>query len=127
MSIHRRHQSSLEGVIDLSTATQQLSSEQRDKKTRIFNAVIKACEPLHNAGPYKQITLVRLTYEYARSEASRDNFLHFFFSETAIPTDVSEGALIHCHDYGPQVIAFAETLLKNFFLPRKNIQDTLDS
>ena len=121
MSTHHRHQTSLEGVIDLFATTRQLSSEQRDKATRVFNGVTEACEPLHNTGPYKQITLVRLTYEYARSEASRDNFLRFFFQQTDIPTEVSDGEVIRRCDYGPQVIAFADTLIENFFLPRKYI------
>ena len=88
-----------------------------------FNAVIKACEPLqHNKAPYKQITLVRLTYEYARSEASRDNFLRFFFQHTQIPIEISEWELIRSRDYGPQLIAFADTLVDNFFLPRKTFR-----
>ena len=122
-SPHHRHQTSLEGVIDVFASTQQLSPEQRDQATHIFNAVIKACEPLqHNKAPYKQITLVRLTYEYARSEASRDNFLRFFFQHTQIPIEISEWELIRSRDYGPQLIAFADTLVDNFFLPRKTFR-----
>jgi hypothetical protein len=110
-----RHQSSLEGWIDF-TQTQPLASEA----TRIFNAVIKACEPLQpSKGPYKQITLVRLTYQYARSEASRDNYLRFFFQHTDIPTKISDWEQVRSNNYGPQIIAFAELLVQNFFLPRK--------
>jgi hypothetical protein len=43
----------------------------------------------HNKPPYKQITLVRLSYEYARSEASRDTFLSFFFQYTDITIEIS--------------------------------------
>lgn len=121
MSTHHRHQTSLEGVIDLFATTRQLSSEQRDQATRVFNTVIEACEPLQSTGPYKQITLICLTYEYACSEASRDKFLHFFFQQTDIPTEVSDREIIHHCDYGPQVIAFADTLIENFFLPCKYI------
>lgn len=86
-SPHHRHQASLEGVINLFAVTPPLSLEQRQDLTRVFTAVIDACEPLQNPKPYKQITLVRLTYEYARSEASRDNFLRFFFQQTKISSD----------------------------------------
>lgn len=73
----------LEGVIDALASSPQLGLEQRDQATRIFNAIIEASEPLqHSKGSYKQITLVGLTYEYARSEASRDTFLRFFFQQT---------------------------------------------
>ena len=118
-SPHHRHQTSLEGVIDVLTPTHQLSAEQRDQATHIFNAVIEAYEPSQsNSGPYKQITLVRLTYKYARSETSRDNFLAFFFQHTQIPIEVSEWELIRGSDYRPQLAAFADTLVENFFLPR---------
>ena len=116
---HHRHQTSLEGVIDVLAPTQQLSPRQRDQATHIFDAVIQAYEPSQsNSGPYKQITLVRLTYEYARSELSRDNFLAFFFQHTQIPIEVSEWELIRGSDHGPQLAAFADTLIENFFLPR---------
>ena len=106
-------------MIDLLAPIEQLSPEQRDQATHIFNAIIGACEPSQpNSGPYKKITLVRLTYEYARSEASRDNFLQFFFQHTQIPIEVSEWKLIRGSNHGSQLIAFADTLVENFFLPR---------
>lgn len=125
-SPHHRHQTSLEGVIDASASSPQLSPEQRDQATRIFNAIIEALEPLqHSKGSYKQITLVRLTYEYARSEASRDTFLRFFFQQTQIPTEKTDLDLIRSCDYGPQLSAFADTLVENFFLPCKTTQRLL--
>ena len=118
-SPHHRHQTSLEGVIDVLTPTHQLSAEQRDQATYVFNAVIEACEPTQpTKGSYKPITLVRLTYKYARSEASRDNFLHFFFRHTQIPIKISEWELVRSSDHRLQLIAFADTLVENFFLPR---------
>ena len=100
-SPHHRHQASLEGVINLHAAAPPFSSQQRDDATRIFYEAIEACEPLHNQGPYKKITLVRLTYEYARSEASRDHFLCFFFQQTDIPTELSQRELVRSNDHGP--------------------------
>ncbi|KAA6412651.1 MAG: hypothetical protein FRX48_03643 [Lasallia pustulata] len=39
--------------------------------------------------------------------------------QTDIPTEVSVGEPIRRCDYGPQVTAFADTLIENFFLPLK--------
>jgi hypothetical protein len=103
----------------LFAVTPPLSLEQRQDLTRVFTAVIDACEPLQNPKPYKQITLVRLTYEYARSEASRDNFLRFFFQQTKISSDSSPSGSIPASEYVPRLIAFAQTLFENFFLPLK--------
>lgn len=122
-----RHQTSLEGGIDLSPPTSTLSSEQRQKATRAFTTVIKACEPLQNHKPYKQVTLVRLTFEYARSDVSRDNFLHFFFQRTQIPTDDSQVKPISASDCQPGLIAFADTLVENFFLPCESNQIFFDT
>lgn len=119
---HHRHQGSLEGVIVFDT-THHLSAEQRVQAARIFNTVIEACEPLQQRdSPYKKITLVRLTYEYARSEASKDNFLHFFFQCTEIPDQVSDWEEFSGSDYAHQLNAFADTLFENFFLPCKMIR-----
>ncbi|OQV11251.1 hypothetical protein CLAIMM_15113 [Cladophialophora immunda] len=87
------------------------------EQTRVFIAVVAACEPVQNHRPYKQVTLVRLTYEQARSEASRNNFLCFFFQHTKIPADALPSESISASEYGPRLIAFAETLFENFFLP----------
>ncbi|KIW39839.1 uncharacterized protein PV06_08413 [Exophiala oligosperma] len=108
---------SLEGVFDLRAPHPALGPEQRQRAIRAFVAVIEACEPLQKHKPYKHVTLVRLTYEYARSETSRDNFLHFFFEHTQIPMDDSLSRSVPTVDYEPQLIAFAETLFENFFLP----------
>ncbi|KEF50831.1 uncharacterized protein A1O9_13118 [Exophiala aquamarina CBS 119918] len=116
-SPHHRHQTSLEGVFDLFLPHPGLSSEQRQHATRTFTTVIEACEPLQNHKPYKQVTLVRLTYEYARSEASRDNFLRFFFEHTQIPVNAPQSESISTIDHAPRLITFAETLMENFFLP----------
>ena len=124
-SPHGRHRTSLEGVIGLFAFPQRLSSEERYQASQVFTAVVEACEPLQNHKPYKQVTLVRLTYQYARSEASRDNFLHFFFEHTQIPTDASRSEPISTSEYGQRLIAFAETLIENFFLPCKAMRIVL--
>jgi hypothetical protein len=126
-SPHHRHQTSLEGVINLFAGASALSPQERREATRIFREVIDACEPLQTQEPYKQVTLVRLTYEYARSEASRDNFLRFFFQQTQISTKASLSEPIPAYEYVPRIVAFAQTLLENFFLPCKITLDSLDT
>lgn len=117
---HRRHRTSLEGVIDLLEPQQRLTAEQKDQATCIFHALIEACEASQpNNGPYKRITLIRLTYEYARSETSRDNFLQFFMQHMQIPLDIAGWEVNSSREYEAQLIAFADILVENFFLPRK--------
>lgn len=116
-SSHHRHQASLEGVLDLFPAMPPLSPRERQEADRVFTAVVGACEPLQNQEPYRQVTLVRLTYEYARSEASKDNFLRFFLQQTQIPIEASERDCTSLSEYGPRLVALADTLFGNFFLP----------
>jgi hypothetical protein len=109
-------------MIDAFAPHPALSSDQRQQETSVFTAVIEACEPRQNHKPYKQVTLVRLTYEYTRSEASRDNFLRFFFQHTQIPTNPTQSESATLSNYRPRLITFTETLIKNFFLPYKRIR-----
>lgn len=53
---------SLEGVLVLSSPRPSLTSEQRQRATRIFITVIEAGKPLQDHMPYKQATLDRLAY-----------------------------------------------------------------
>jgi hypothetical protein len=134
VSPHHRHQSSLEGVIDFSD--QHLHPDERNRATRIFNRIINYYEPSQTKnGPYKQITLLRATYEYA---LSRDNFLKLFFlyigRESHLTEQLSESnfsqTLSHFVNFdsitaeqkdelGKSVSAFADYLVDNFFLPCK--------
>src|SRR5947208_1922750 len=75
---HHRHQSSLEGVIDLSSP-QPLEPDQRDRATRIFNQIVAHFEPSQAEDKgYKRVTLIRAAHEYT---LNRDNFLHCFFRD----------------------------------------------
>lgn len=118
-SSHHRHRASLEGVIDFFAHTQRLSIEKRDQATRIFHDIINACEPLeqNNKTPFKPITLVRLTFEYARSEASKDNFLRFFFQYMNIPIELSMWQVAHAREFSAPLNSFADLLVEKFFLP----------
>ena len=85
-SPHHRHQSSLEGVIFPSTPA--IEPSHRARATETFNQIIDYYEPLQTkTGRYKQITLLRLTYEYVLSEVSRDNFLTHFLQAVKIQVD----------------------------------------
>ncbi|EXJ78369.1 hypothetical protein A1O3_09530 [Capronia epimyces CBS 606.96] len=88
---------------------------------RIFREIVDTYEPLQNQDPYKQVTFVRLTYQYARSDASKANFLRFFFEHTQIPIEPSErdSTSTSSSDYGLRLAAFADTLVENFLLPLK--------
>jgi hypothetical protein len=121
---HHRHQASLEGVIDFNPSPQPLNPEQRTQTRRTFNQIIAYYEPLQtNNGPYKRITLIHLTYKYALSETSQNNFLRYFFEYVAISMEKD----IHFDDWDAEqknelesgLTDFADFLLNNFFLPCK--------
>src|SRR5947199_10861042 len=85
-SPHHRHQSSLEGVIYPSTPA--IEPSHRIRATEIFNHIVDYYESSQTkTGRYKQITLLRLTYEYVLSEVSRDNFLKHFLQAVKIQVD----------------------------------------
>ena len=117
------HQASLEGIIDFSPSTEP-EPDQLANTQRIFNQIINHYEPSQTKnGPYKRITLVRLTYEYALSEISRNKFLKYFFDFVQISTEKD----IHIDDWDAKqknelessLTSFADFLVNNFFLPCK--------
>lgn len=134
-----RHQSSLEGILDFSS-TVPLAAEQRQQARRKFYHIVQhfeatRAEPAQinkNAGKrgtrYNQPLLVRLTYENARSEESRDVFLRAFFRSMALSLDGEDLKSDFDVDFGNEtveadlrssLIGFAEYLIDNFFLPCK--------
>jgi hypothetical protein len=97
-SAHHRHQTSLEGIMSIDGTPgslgfkplepQPLEPAQRDSATHIFNQIVSHYEPLQTKNrPYKRITLVRVTYEYALSQ---DNFLRYFFLDMERDLDFSK-------------------------------------
>ncbi|SCO90097.1 uncharacterized protein FRV6_14225 [Fusarium oxysporum] len=76
-----------------------------------------------NNGEYDRIKLVCLTYEYARSEESKGNFLSAFFQSAALPMDGEEAIDLGDADLEAELrtslFNFAEYLFDNFFLPLK--------
>ncbi|POR35982.1 Uncharacterized protein TPAR_03796 [Tolypocladium paradoxum] len=71
-----RHQSSFEGIIDFSTQP-PLGPGQRLSASRRFYQIVNHFDFSGSSsnGEYDRIKLVRLSYEYARSEESKGNFL----------------------------------------------------
>jgi hypothetical protein len=121
-SPHHRHQSSLEGVI--SPPTPAIEPSHRIRATEIFNQIIDYYEPSQTkTGRYKQITLLRLTYEYVLSEVSRDNFLTHFLQ--AVKIQVDDEFHFEAWDeerkseLGTLTTCFADFLVEKFFLPCK--------
>ena len=116
---HHRHRSSLEGIIDFSTKP-QLETNQRIKAKDRFYRIINHFENAENhskQGPYKRTQLIRYTYEYARSEASKDNFLRAFYGATGLL--MGEDGDDDFEQIESAFFEFANYLLDNFFLPCK--------
>ncbi|KAK5635642.1 hypothetical protein RRF57_011354 [Xylaria bambusicola] len=119
-----RHQSSLEGVINFSAAT-PLSDGQRASARQRFYCITDHFGA-HNGNQdtqYSAPRLVRLTYEHALSEPSRDNFLRAFFQAMVLsiegPGAEAEAEAGDYEDLRSPFFAFADYLLDNFFLPLK--------
>ena len=121
-----RHQSSLEGIIDFSTQS-PLGPHQRLSASRRFYQIVNHFDvPTTSSdtrSEYDRIKLVRLTYEYARSEESKGNFLRAFFQSAALSIDGDEGEAIDLSDADfvaelrTSLFNFADYLFDNFFLP----------
>ncbi|KAK3377454.1 hypothetical protein B0H63DRAFT_384064, partial [Podospora didyma] len=120
---HHRHQSSLEGIVYLSSEA-PLEPGQRNQARRKFYDIIsyfEATEPRSDefSGHYNRPLLVRLTYEYSRSEKSQDIFLRAFFQSVALPIDGEDDVDLDDTELEAALVRFAEHLFDNFFLPRK--------
>ncbi|KAG8413153.1 hypothetical protein J3459_015720 [Metarhizium acridum] len=84
-SAHHRHKSSLEGFISFSSSP-PLEIDERALAAERFFEIIEHYEnnKLSN-GQYNRPKLLRLTYEYATSEKSKDNILQAFFNALSLP------------------------------------------
>ena len=121
-----RHQSSLEGIINFSTEA-SLSDDQRARATHQFYYIVRHFESQCSVekrrqrdAQYSRPLLVRYTYEYTRSQESRDVFLRAFFQHIRLSFDEDDV------DLGNEQVEtglrsalfdFADYLLDNFFLP----------
>ncbi|KAH7204868.1 uncharacterized protein BKA55DRAFT_291464 [Fusarium redolens] len=119
---HHRHQSSLEGTIDFSPRPSPFfSPDELDKAAGILRRLVEHFEPLSTEKPYNRPRLVRLTYEHARSDQSKFNFLHAFLGTVNITID--EVFDLNDETKKNKILSalntFADFLVDNFFLPLK--------
>ncbi|KAI1119836.1 hypothetical protein F5Y10DRAFT_149237 [Nemania abortiva] len=119
-SPHHRHPLSLEAVINFPDAI-PLSNSQRTNARRRFYQIATHFETDRNSNnttQYSPPRLVRLTYEHALSEQSRDYFLRTFFLAMALSID-GQQAEDDAENLRSAFFDFAEYLMDNFFLPLK--------
>ena len=121
---HDCRQPLLEGVSKLSLSEPPSEPYQRTRMTEIFKQIISHYEPLQpEDGPYKHITLLKLTYDYVLSNESRDRFLKYFLESVKISVEDE----FHFEVWDPErkselasrLDACADFLVNNFFLPSK--------
>jgi len=121
---HHRHQASLESIINFSPPP-ALSASQRNHASRKFYQIVNHFDVAGDARPargtYNVPRLIRLTYEYALSEESRDLILQAFFRALELrlddPEDVALGGE-QGENIRADMVGFAEYLMDNFYLPR---------
>ncbi|KAI1119422.1 hypothetical protein F5Y14DRAFT_395245 [Nemania sp. NC0429] len=119
-----RDQSSLNGFIDFSAASPLPDGQRASARQRFYRIAnhFEANNASHD-GQYSPPRLVRLMYEHALSEQSRDNFLRAFFAAMALSVEGPEiddcDDCDDCEDLRSPFFAFADYLLDNFFLPLK--------
>ncbi|KAK5988612.1 hypothetical protein PT974_10098 [Cladobotryum mycophilum] len=83
-----RHQSSLEEIINFASGPSFTDTERQQAKGRFYNIVghFEANNANKSRG-YNRPALVRLTYEFACSEESQDNYLRAFFENANLPLE----------------------------------------
>ncbi|KAK2741512.1 hypothetical protein FQN55_008264 [Onygenales sp. PD_40] len=120
-----RHQSSLERIINFPPHA-RLPEAQRIRAQTVFYSIIDHfnLSDDESCSKYKRPLLVRYTYEYSRSDTSRDTFLRAFTESMEL--DITDEALdINWDDKGiedklrSKLMEFSDFLLDNFFLPLK--------
>nr|KMM63939.1 hypothetical protein CPAG_00291 [Coccidioides posadasii RMSCC 3488] len=120
----RRHQSSLEGIINFS-GPKPFAVDERAGARRRFYDIINHFDTTDNDKRvgYRRPRFVRYTYEYSRSELSQDTFLRAFFEFMKLDVAGEEDIDFLDEDVenqlGKNLITFADFLLDNFFLPLK--------
>lgn len=118
---HHRHQVSLEGIVDF-LPPPALSDQQRINASRRFYSIVNHFDNGENPTggvSYNRPRLIRLTYEYALSNESRDLILQAFFRSLGLALDDEAEVVFGGQedDIRSNVYGFAEYLMDNFFLP----------
>ncbi|KAK4194462.1 hypothetical protein QBC40DRAFT_290706 [Triangularia verruculosa] len=112
--------SSLESIIFYSSPPLWDTDKRAQGKARFYR-IVQYFEKVaaNDNRPYNQPKLVRLTYDYARSEASKDMFLQVFFHLAELPIEGEDDINLHDESgrLGSVVSEFADYLFANLFLP----------
>jgi hypothetical protein len=121
---HDCHQALLEGVSKLFLSEPPSEPDQRTRMTEIFKQIISHYEPLQpEDGPYKHITLLKLTYDYVLSNESRDRFLKYFWESVKVSVEdefhFEAWDLERKSELASHLDACADFLVNSFFLPSK--------
>lgn len=123
-------QASLEGLLDFS-APEALAASQRAQAARTFHMIVdyfRQEEVAAGSSPkYSRFLLVRYTYNFSLSEPSQDIFLRAFFESMNfnIAVGYDPDFTKDADSLRQGVVAFADFLFDNFFLPRKWPRSTL--
>jgi hypothetical protein len=102
-----------------------LSPAAREQAKRRFYRIVDHFDNWNrdgDGGTYNHARLIRLTHDHARPSGSLDTFLQAFFRALGLPIDRTEigneGRDLE-ERVRPRVIAFANHLFDNFFLPSR--------
>ncbi|KAI1108036.1 hypothetical protein F5Y14DRAFT_137027 [Nemania sp. NC0429] len=117
-----RHQLSLDGVIDFIADVEPLKSRQRAHAQHRFYRIVNHFDPDTNDDALTQYSpprLVRLTYQHALSEQSRDHFLRAFFLALALSIEDEQEVEDDPEELRLPLNRFADYLMDNLFLPCK--------
>ncbi|QSS65890.1 hypothetical protein I7I51_06741 [Histoplasma capsulatum] len=116
---HHRHQASLEDIINCSQLG-RLTTDERSRARGALNDIIDhVANHVGSKGGYSRHLLVRHTYEYSRSEMSKDTFLRVFFNIMGLDISSSEDINTDDSQIRQKFIDFADMLLEQFFVPLK--------
>lgn len=114
---HHRHQASLEDIINCSQLG-RLTTDERSRARGALNDIIDhVANHVGSKGGYSRHLLVRHTYEYSRSEMSKDTFLRVFFNIMGLDISSSEDINTDDSQIRQKFIDFADMLLEQFFVP----------
>ncbi|KAG8416385.1 hypothetical protein J3458_006975 [Metarhizium acridum] len=119
-----RHQSSLEGFVNFSSSTPLQDTERLQARTLLYK-IVQHYENQSNIttnSPYNRPKLLRLTFEYATTEESKDNVLRAFFNSIGLSMtgDVDLSCKKTEANVWFSIKGFADSLIDNFFLPRES-------
>lgn len=119
---HRRHQSSLERILNFSPQA-RLSDQVRGRAKDAFHSICSYFETKDpNASTqYSRSKLVRGIYEHSRSEDSRDYYLRAFFTAINIDAEshyrTESPGTFKFEDIRKHFFEFGDDLLHHFFIP----------